>query len=179
MGRTGGYDNVWVSFKLGPIPFPFLNTRARVRAVRFHDLHHIVTGYDTSLLGELDISAWEVGSGCADIVAAWCLDLGGLAFGMLIAPRRMWAAFLRGRRTRNFYRDTYGDALLDMSVSAAQRALGLIPAPELRSSFRDAGVFLTMGAIGGVLALSLFIVLAPMAFVAAGPLHLMARRGRR
>ena len=50
---------------------PFPNTPSRKRAVRYHDLHHALTGYATDLTGEFEISAWEIGSGCADHVAAW------------------------------------------------------------------------------------------------------------
>src|SRR5690349_11954766 len=77
-GADGGYGDAWVDFKLGPLPVPFPNTRARVRAVRYHDLHHVLTGYDTSTIGELEISAWELGAGCKDFAAAWQLNLGGL-----------------------------------------------------------------------------------------------------
>jgi hypothetical protein len=65
-GANGGYDDAWVDFKLGPIPMPFPNTPSRKRAVRFHDLHHALTGYATDVRGEFEISAWEIGSGCAE-----------------------------------------------------------------------------------------------------------------
>lgn len=58
----GGYDAKWVKLALGPIPFAFPNGAARVRAVRLHDLHHVATGYDTNVLGEAEIGAWEIGS---------------------------------------------------------------------------------------------------------------------
>src|SRR6185312_14780727 len=80
-GPNGGYDDVWVNFKLGPIPMPFPNTNSRKRTVRFHDLHHVVTGYRTDTRGEFEISAWELGSGCADHFVAWQLNLGGFAAG--------------------------------------------------------------------------------------------------
>src|SRR5687767_14137680 len=77
-GNDGGYSSKWVDFKLGPIPFPFPNTPARIEAVKYHDLHHVMTGYQTSFVGELEISAWEIGSGCADKTAAWILNLSGM-----------------------------------------------------------------------------------------------------
>ena len=43
-GTDGGYSDAWVDLKLGPVPLPFPNTASRVRALRFHDLHHILTG---------------------------------------------------------------------------------------------------------------------------------------
>jgi hypothetical protein len=97
-GADGGYGDAWVEVKFGPIPVPIPNTEARVRAVRYHDLHHIVTGYDTDLVGEMEISAWELGAGCEDFVAAYILNVGGLSGGAAIAPRRTLRAFARGRR---------------------------------------------------------------------------------
>ena len=100
-GADGGYDDAWVDFKLGPIPMPFPNTPSRKRAVRFHDLHHALTGYATDVRGEFEISAWEIGSGCADHVAAWYLNLSGMAGGLLAAPRRTWRASSPLRRASN------------------------------------------------------------------------------
>jgi hypothetical protein len=102
-GANGGYDDAWVDFKLGPVPMPFKNTAARVRAVRFHDLHHILTGFDTDIVGEFEISAWEIAAGCKGFVAAWMLNLGGMAAGLFRAPARTFRAFVRGRRDRSLY----------------------------------------------------------------------------
>lgn len=108
----GGYEAKWVDFELGPIPMPFPNTESRRRAVKVHDLHHVLTGYQTDIWGEFEISAWEVGSGCRSYYAAWFLNLGGMATGMLTVPRRTVRAFFRGRRTKNLYDTTFDDALL-------------------------------------------------------------------
>ncbi|HEX9105222.1 MAG TPA: hypothetical protein VF997_23590, partial [Polyangia bacterium] len=116
-GPNGGYDDAWVDFKLGPIPVPFPNTPSRKRAVRFHDLHHALTGYATDVRGEFEISAWEVASGCADYLAAWQLNLSGMVGGMLVAPRRTFRAWVRGRRSGNLYRTRYDEALLGRRVA--------------------------------------------------------------
>ncbi|WP_437577404.1 hypothetical protein [Sorangium sp. So ce887] len=110
-GADGGYGDAWVDFKLGPLPVPFPNTQARVRAVGYHDLHHVLTGYDTNTIGEFEISAWELGAGCKDFVAAWQLNLGGLFAGLLSAPRRTVRAFLRGRRSESLYGRPFEDLL--------------------------------------------------------------------
>jgi hypothetical protein len=115
-GEDGGYTDAWVDFHLGPIPFPFPNTASRKRAVRFHDLHHLVTGYRTDIAGEFQISDWEIGSGCRDFVAAWQLNLGGMGGGAVRWPRKTWQAFLRGRQSNNFYDRAYDDTLLSMKV---------------------------------------------------------------
>src|SRR5262245_43059002 len=115
-GDDGGYSAAWVDFHLGPIPFPFPNTTARKRAVPFHDLHHIVTGYRTDVSGEFQISAWEIGSGCRDFVAAWQLNLGGIAGGAFRCPQETFHAFVRGRHSKNLYDRTYDAALLSTPV---------------------------------------------------------------
>src|SRR4051794_18084611 len=99
-GEDGGHGDAWVDFKLGPIPMPFPNTSGRVAAVRFHDLHHALTGYATDTLGEFEISAWEIGAGCGRYRMGWQLNLGGMLAGALSAPRRTWRAFVRGRQSR-------------------------------------------------------------------------------
>jgi hypothetical protein len=124
-GADGGYAASWVKVRLGPIPFAFPNTAARVRAVRFHDLHHVVTGYATDVVGEAEIAAWEIATGCAGFGAAWLLNLHALVLGLLRAPGATWRAFARGRRTRNLYRWPYDEALLGARVGDVRAQLGL------------------------------------------------------
>jgi hypothetical protein len=85
------------------LALPLPNTASRVRAVRVHDLHHIATGYRTTWRGEAEIGAWELAGGCGDYYPAWLLNLYSFAIGLVIAPRRLWQAFLSGRRCRNLY----------------------------------------------------------------------------
>jgi ubiquinone biosynthesis protein Coq4 len=115
-----------VKIKLGPLPIFVFNSAARVRAVRFHDLHHVLTEYDTSLVGEAEIGAWELVSGCKGYVAAWGLNLAAVALGLLLAPRRVLSAFRRGRHTENLYGYEYGDALLNSPVGELRRELRLV-----------------------------------------------------
>jgi len=122
-GPDGGYDASWVTGKFGPVPFAFPNLDARVRAVRFHDLHHIVTGYHTDSAGEGEISAWEIASGCETFWAAWLLNLSGMTMLFLVAPRRIFHAFVRGRHSDNLYRREYDSALLASSVREIRHQL--------------------------------------------------------
>ncbi len=124
-GPDGGYSARWVTVtKVGPIPLGFPNSAARVEAVRFHDLHHLVTGYSTDLLGEAEIGAWEVASGCDRFLVAWVLNLLAMAYGILLGPRRVFAAFVRGRRSRNLYRTSFDDTLLDRGLGDVIGELG-------------------------------------------------------
>jgi hypothetical protein len=121
----GGYTSRWVRLKAGPVSFYFPNTRARMRAVKLHDLHHILTEYDTTWSGEAEIGAWEVASGCGRHYAAWFLNLNAFALGLGIAPSAIYRAFLRGRRTRNLYTGQFEDSLLSKLVGSTRRELQL------------------------------------------------------
>jgi hypothetical protein len=120
----GGYADKWVKLKLGSRTiFAFPNSAARLRSVRLHDLHHIVTGYDTSWRGEAEIAAWELAAGCADHAAAWILNLGAAMIGLVLCPLRLAAAFRRGRRSESLYRSEFSEELLAMSVRELRQKL--------------------------------------------------------
>jgi hypothetical protein len=101
--EDGGYADAWVRVKLGPVPIVFPNTNGRRAALLRHDLHHVATGYDTTLVGEAEIGAWELASGCGRYYAAWILNTGAVVTGLFLAPRRVYRAFRRGRRSTNLY----------------------------------------------------------------------------
>jgi len=152
-GKNGGYDDAWVDFKLGPIPMPFPNTAGRVRAVTFHDLHHIVTGYDTDTRGEFEISAWEIATGCGGFFTAWGLAFGGLGMGALFfAPRRTFRAFLRGRHDRSTFDGNY-EELLKLTVAEARaRFSPTTNKPAPKATFADVVTYAAMVAIGQTVA---------------------------
>ena len=167
-GDDGGYGDAWVDFKLGPVPFPIPNTPARVKAVRYHDLHHVLTGYRTNFPGEVEISAWELGAGCKKYFAAWQLNLGGMAAGLLFMPRRTLQAFVRGRRSDTLYGNEF-EPLLEQTVAQVRGAMH-VPAsePPLRASAADWALFvptLIAGWIVGLLSLAVFLPLLPFGLV--------------
>jgi hypothetical protein len=120
----GGLNERWVVVRAGRIPLCFPNVPARRRATVVHDLNHVVSGYGHDALGEAEIAAWELGGGCNRYVAAWVLNCGALWLGLARSPRRLFAAFVRGRRTRNLY-GTDVDAVIDLPLSTVRAALGL------------------------------------------------------
>jgi hypothetical protein len=141
-GEDGGYNARWVRVDVGPVPFFFPNTAARVRAVRLHDLHHLLTGYRTDFPGESEISAWEIGGGCKGFMAAWVLNLMGMGAGLFFQPRKVAAAFFRGRHTGNLYGTEYGEALLESTVGEMKQRMSLdtpVPAPDARAKWAFAG----------------------------------------
>jgi hypothetical protein len=136
----GGYEEGWVKMRAGPIPIWFPNTVARVKAVKFHDLHHVLTEYPTTWRGEAEIGAWEVATGCAAHYQGWLLNLLAFAVGLAINPRGVYRAFMRGRQSRNLYRTTFSDELLARTVGDMRRELELDkelapPAPADRRAF--------------------------------------------
>ena len=174
-GADGGYGDKWVDFKLGKVPFPIPNSPSRVRAVRFHDLHHVLTGYDTNTIGEFEISAWEIAAGCKTFAAAWALNLSGMVAGALVAPRRTFRAFVRGRRSRTLYGEPF-EPLLEMTVKEIrEKYLGreVEPAAEMA----DAATFalaLVAGLGVSLVMLAIVVPLVPFGLVATS----MIRRRR-
>lgn len=176
-GEGGGYDDAWVDFKLGPVPLPFPNTPARVRAVRYHDLHHVLTGYDTDIIGEFEISAWEIAAGCKGYLAAWQLNLGGMLGGLLVAPRRTLRAFLRGRHSRTLYGAEL-EGLLGKSVSELRAHTGVDDTtPRLNAT--NALLFLLAlmaGLVVGLLGLAFVLLFLPLGLLTFAWRRAKARR---
>lgn len=166
-GGDGGYSARWVKLKSKPWPIYFPNSKGRVRSVRLHDLHHIATGYRTAWVGECEIAAWEIASSCADHYHAWALNGGGLALGLLMCPRRVYRAFVRGRHTRNLYREEYSEAMLDQTVGELRERLRLDEAAP-RATVRDRAWFGVWAVVGAVL------LLAPVV-LGAGAVFLILR----
>jgi hypothetical protein len=164
----GGYQAEWVDFALGPIPMPFPNTDGRRRAVVIHDLHHVLTGYATDIYGEAEISAWELAAGCKGMLAAWALDLGGMALGVLIAPRRTFRAWVRGRRSRTLYGVPLDAALLDRTVGEVRGEMGVDqpPGPVTVGDALSFFLYWQVGAWGSLAVMPLAIVSASGAALA-------------
>jgi hypothetical protein len=134
------YTDNWVSVgKLGPLPLGFPNTASRKRAIPMHDLHHVATGYETTWIGEGEIGAWEIAGGCTDHAAAWVLNAAAFGFGLVVAPRRIYRAFIRGRHSRTLYHLGWSESLLELSVADLKRRLRVDREP--RATWRDRLVF--------------------------------------
>lgn len=165
-GADGGYTSPWVDVHVGPVPLGFPNFPARKIAVQYHDLHHILTGYGTDWPGEIEIGAWELGAGCKHVVAAWGLNLLTLALGVLTMPRRTFAAFVRGRRSRSLYGEQI-EELLAMRVGEVRQKMG-VSDESASSSGADRALFgaaSLAGLVLGTLALPLVPVFIGVGFV--------------
>jgi hypothetical protein len=160
-GKDGGYERKWIRMEIGPLPLYYPNILGRDRAVRLHDLHHIATEYPISLVGEAEIGAWEVGSGCGNFWHACLLNMWAFAMGLVIAPRRTFRAFVRGRHSDNLYHHhaRLEDALLDETVGSLRERLGLQQA--IVPTMADVVSFIVWAT------LSVLAVIAPPAIVLA------------
>lgn len=163
--KNGGYDDRWVKIRVGPLPIAFPNTRARLRVVKYHDLHHVLTEYSTTWKGEAQIGAWEVATGCPCNYAAWILNLLGFAVGLLICPRATYRAFMRGRHSANLYKRDFSEELLSQRVGELRAELRLDEGIKRRSR-QDKLSFLMWALVS---ALTYFatgaILLAPLAIL--------------
>lgn len=163
-GDDGGDALAWVPLKLWKLTIKIPNTDGRRKAVRIHDLHHVLTGYDTTLAGEAEIGAWELATGCLRWPAAFVLNLFALAIGIVIAPRRMARAWARGRRTHNLYGHDGVEDLLPRQLGDVRRELGLDAArPHVR--LRDT-IAVGLAALPALVVLAALVAL-PLAGIAA------------
>ena len=96
--------------------------------MKLHDLHHIATGYATSLLGEAEISAWEFASGGVGKypIAVFYLSAAVL-MGLFIDPRAVFRAYRQGRSCRNLFRRDFTDDLLELKVGELRELIGIPP----------------------------------------------------
>jgi len=125
-GEDGGYRERWIKVKVWKIPIWLPNTEGRRRAVKLHDLHHVLTEYPTTWRGEAEISAWEIGAGgLGRYYAGWILDLMNVAQGLVVNPLGIYRGFMRGRSTSNLYSTKFSDELLDHKVGDYRDLLGL------------------------------------------------------
>jgi hypothetical protein len=154
---AGGIHDKWARYKIGPftlIGFP--NFRHRMEAILRHDLHHIVLNLDTSSLGEGLIAAWELGSGCDRYWISWCMEPQALWWGILMAPRKTFALFILGRRSRNYFHEDVPANFLVQTVGDLRKHLLPDNRNSLRASFGDVLLFVAM-AVLGILMIGLFI----------------------
>lgn len=95
--------------------------------LHLHDLHHVATGYGTGLVGEAEISAYELRAGCRSFIVR-LLCFGAILCALFVAPRRILRAWRRARGARTLYHTDIGyESLLDMSVDELRRRLNITP----------------------------------------------------
>lgn len=123
----GGYEDWWATVPLGPITIYFPNYPGRTKALKIHDINHLVTGYTPiEFKGEMEIAYFEYGSGMGNYGAAWFFN--SLALILAIRwPKAAWKAFKRGLNSKkSLYKHyTYSNELLDKKLDDLRIELGV------------------------------------------------------
>jgi hypothetical protein len=122
------YDAEWSVVSLFGVSISIPNTKGRRAAIRMHDLHHVVTGFGTDLVGEAEISAWELRRGLRGLGPfVRVIVVGVTLFGLLgVAPRRTVRAWKASRSGGSLFQTRRGyEELLSMTVGELRRELGV------------------------------------------------------
>lgn len=89
-------------YPLGFIKVPFINLQARKNLLHLHDLNHILLGFDTTLKGEAQLAAMELGSGFPKPHRiGYLYSPFALLPGLILCPLKVFQAFQEGMRTKN------------------------------------------------------------------------------
>ncbi|MES2516197.1 MAG: hypothetical protein V4580_18725 [Bacteroidota bacterium] len=167
LDADGGQASSSVKIEITPkIHFYFPNFDARRKAVIRHDIHHLITGYTTTLAGESEISAWEIASGCKSYTAAFFIDTSGFMVGIPFNFRRVLRAFARGRRTQNLYHDTISlDQAMQMKISELKKQFQLdVYDIYTKPTITDVLLFLSFACYGFLFSLASVILFPFIAF---------------
>lgn len=113
--------------QLGPLKLPFPNLSARRSLVYLHDINHLMTGYDTSWIGEGEVAVWELASGFPKHCwVGYLYAPFALLPGLLLNPARVFRAFKKGRREKNSCHFESGkEQILRMKLNELKRSLGV------------------------------------------------------
>ena len=104
-GEVVGARPCTVKVYTGCLLVPLPNIEARHTYLKYHDLHHLLTGYSVGRIGEGEVSAWELGTGSMAVSPLLgTMNLIALSTGLVLQRQRMWAAYKRGCASRNLYR---------------------------------------------------------------------------
>ena len=113
--RLPGAD---VEINLGPNQF-------LLEGLKAHDMHHRATGYGTDPVGELEVTAWETGA--RGPLWARAMLAGGVLWGLMVAPSRVWSALKKGWQggTNLFGNQAGYAAVLGSTVGQMRQQLGV------------------------------------------------------
>lgn len=101
--------------------------KIRQRALRMHDLHHVLTGYGTDLAGEAEISAWEFRRGLSGLGPyVGSIVIVGLIQGMVLRTRRTRMAYDASSSARSLFNAHYTyEPLLTRTLGDVRAELGI------------------------------------------------------
>ncbi len=114
----------WIRARIGGWTVPLLPVIGYRNALILHDVHHLLTGYGTSLKGEVELAAWELASGgCGWSLFFWLDRVLAVALGLVLAPVRMARAFRAGLGCCNLYGTRREDVLSSEYEDISRRVL--------------------------------------------------------
>jgi len=106
-GPLIGKRPLTVKVYTGCLLVPMPNIETRNKYLKYHDLHHLITGYSVGRIGEGEVSAWELGTGSfLKNPVLGVMNLIALSTGLVLDRNRMWQAYLRGSASHNIYSST-------------------------------------------------------------------------
>jgi len=101
---AGDREPLTVGVYTGCLIVPMPNIGVRHKYLKYHDMHHILTGYTVGRIGEGEVSAWELGTGSMfRHPVLGIMNLIALSTGFFLKPKRMLQAYRRGLVSSNTY----------------------------------------------------------------------------
>ena len=101
LGKRPKTVDVYTGCLLVPMP----NIETRNKYLKYHDIHHIITGYSVGRIGEGKVSAWELGTGSFYVnPILGVMNLIALSTGVFLDRHAMWHAYKRGCCSSNLYK---------------------------------------------------------------------------
>ena len=130
----------------------------RRKAIPFHDLHHVITGYPFCPTGEFQVAAWEFAAGRYPnrFSTLFCIPL--VSLGALIIPKKQFLAFVRGRRSETLYERYDYEVLLTKTVGEIRDEILPPSAPEAR--FSDVTAYAKLVFLSAIVTMTPFVLLA-------------------
>lgn len=124
---VAAYEDPWTEASFLGAKFRVPNTAKHRRAIRLHDLHHVATGYGTDLVGEAEVSAWELRRGLRGLgTYVSAIVIAGALAGLVFAPRRTLRAWRASRPRGSLFQTRRGyEELVKMSVGELRQDLGV------------------------------------------------------
>jgi len=125
---VAAYQDPYVELNLWGVHVKLPNTAARKKAVKWHDLHHVATGFGTDPEGEAVISAWEARHGVGPLgLYVGALVLGGWLLGLVLYTGRVRWAWRSSSSTPGLFHERLGsyEQVLQLSVAELREYLEL------------------------------------------------------
>ena len=103
-GKGLSRSDSWIYLLIGGLRVPYFPAAPFRHFLTIHDLHHILSGYSTSLRDEIYLIGWELTSGGWGRHNWWYFGKTiHLLWMFLLSPVGVWTALKEGARRQNLY----------------------------------------------------------------------------